>query len=361
MAESTSKLITNKDVADYLDQEVISNENVKMVFLSVAFCDFNGKIGNIDSDKYAQRLSSRQRNQMDLIPDERKIISNIRKTRKDIFLVGFKTTTNASPDSQYQAGLKLCKESSCNLVLANDTVTRLNMIVTPEESRYCETPNRDEVLSELVAMSIARSKCRFTRSTVVPGRLVNWNSDNIPNSLRTVVNYCINRGAYQPFNNATAGHFATKVNDSTFLTSIRKSNFNKLEQVGLVRVESNGPDTVIAYGAKPSVGGQSQRIIFRDHPEYDCIVHAHITKKENSKVPDAPQKWYECGSHECGESTSRNLKKFGNLSAVNLQNHGPNIVFNSRVNPQEIINFLEENFEIDKKTGGDFNTILNGN
>ncbi|MGK3945590.1 class II aldolase/adducin family protein, partial [Streptomyces caeruleatus] len=91
-------------------------------------------------------------------------------------------------------------------------------------------------------------------------------------------------GAYKPFNGVTVGHFACKVDDNTFLTSIRKTNFNDLSKVGMVKIVTDGPDTVLAYGAKPSVGGQSQRIIFKDHPNYDCVVHFHCPIKSSSKV-----------------------------------------------------------------------------
>jgi hypothetical protein len=61
---------------------------------------------------------------------------------------------------------------------------------------------------------------------------------------------------------------------------------------------------------------------------------------------------YECGSHECGQNTSRGLRRFGHLSAVSLQEHGPNVVFHRSIDPQEVINFIEENFDLSEKTGG---------
>jgi hypothetical protein len=142
------------------------------------------------------------------------------------------------------------------------------------------------------------------------------------------------------------------VNDNTFLTSIRKSNFNELDKYGLVKIVTDGPDSVIAYGAKPSVGGQSQRIVFHDHQEYDCILHVHCPKKAGSLVPEVSQREYECGSHQCGENTSKGLMKFGNLSAVYLQEHGPNIVFHRSIDPKEVIDFIEDNFDLEGKTGG---------
>jgi hypothetical protein len=281
-----------------------------------------------------------------------KLIGTVRRHRKDIFLVGSKHTSGASPDEQYVAGLQLVKEASCNLVPANDTVTRWNMVATPEEARYHVTTDRDEALRGLVEMAYLRSHLTFTRSTVVAGEPVAWDSPLVPDTLRNVVNHCIRRAACKPFRGSTAGHFAVKLDDNTFLTSRRKTDFNDLATVGLVKVVTDGPDNVIAYGSKPSVGGQSQRIVFHDHPDHDCIVHFHSPIKPGSEVPQVSQREYACGSHECRQNTSRGLRRFGNLSAVYLQEHGPNIVFHCSIDPQEVIHFIEANFDLNEKTGG---------
>ena len=255
----------------------------------------------------------------------------------------------------YEKGLKLCKEASCNLVLVNDTKTHWNFIVAPEEAVYHEGENREQILKQLVDMAFYRSHLTFTQSTVVAGTPVQWNDARVPDSLRKVVNYCIKGNAYKPFHNSTAGHFAVKLSDTEFLTSIRKSNFNNLEQNGLVYVKTDGPDTVLAYGAKPSVGGQSQRIVFKDHPGYDCIVHFHSPLKPNHRddIPSVRQREVECGSHECGKNTSNGLKTFnGGLKCVMLDNHGPNIVFNKDIDPNIVIDFIDANFDLKLKTGG---------
>ena len=38
--------------------------------------------------------------------------------------------------------------------------------------------------------------------------------------------------------------------------------------------------------------------------------------------------------------------------AVFLDKHGPNIVFPKDIDPQEVIEFINANFDLDKKTGG---------
>ena len=359
MADATSSLETSDDLRE-LARELVADYDTKMVFWNPAVCDFKGEVGDVESAVHAQRLKSVAGQAINLTPTK-KIVTMFRKDsvlgqkpRKDIFAVGFKTTTGASPEEQYSAGLNLLKSSSLNLVLANDTTTRQNMVVTPEEAPYHETGDREEALQGLVEMAHLRSQLSFTESTVVDAEPVAWESEEVYPALRTVVDYCREHSAYKPFNGVTAGHFAAKIGGNMFLTSRRKSDFNQLSEVGLVRVVTDGDDKVIAYGGKPSVGGQSQRIVFEQHPGKDCIVHFHCPIKPGSKIPVVSQREYECGSHECGENTSQGLGVFedGAIEAVYLDNHGPNIVFRHDVEPERVIAFIEENFDLTGKTGG---------
>lgn len=161
--EQTGHICTNEDVMEYV-QEWKSDANVKVIFFNVAMCDYEGLIdaGNgveyTLSGKYEPRLKTSDGDQIMYLHPVEKVISSIREGRKDIFLVGFKTTCGATEDEMYVQGLGMLKKSSCNLVLANDTKTRKNMIITPEEARYCVTEDRTKVLEELVDMAYLRSQ-----------------------------------------------------------------------------------------------------------------------------------------------------------------------------------------------------------
>jgi len=354
MADSSSNIVTNEDVSNLIDT-LINDNSVKAIFFNVALCDYDGCVYDDEvSGKYAKRLETSEGSKSILITPSDKIINKIRKVRKDIFVVGFKTTSNATPQEQFSKGLNLMKKSSANIVLANDVVTRNNFIITPEEGVYGKEMTRDECLNELVNITYYRTHLTFTRSTVVSGNPVPWSDDRVPSSLRTVINWCVEHNAYKEFNGATTGHFAAKLADNKFLTSIRKTNFNDIENNGMVLVETDGDDNVIAYGSKPSVGGQSQRIIFERYNDCNSIVHFHCPLLENhlDNIPVVSQREYECGSHQCGENTANGLGKFGNLYCVMLDNHGPNIVFNDSIEPQEVIEFILSNFALDKSTSG---------
>src|SRR5262249_17873948 len=265
-----------EDVARLVDS-LARDPSTRMLFMPVALCDFSGAVleagAPTPSGKAESRLKTERGAQTLLLSPAPKVISRVRRERKDIFLVGFKTTAGASEAEQFAAALALLKKSSCNLVLANDLHTRSNMIVTPEEACYNVTRDRDSALENLVEMALQRADLTFTRSTVVPGEAVPWKSDLVPAALRKVVDHCIARGAYKAFLGATVGHFAVKIGEGKFLTSRRKTDFNRLAETGMVLVETRGDHEVIAHGSRPSVGGQSQRIIFAEHPGLDCIVH----------------------------------------------------------------------------------------
>lgn len=353
MAGGPRTLETVDDVARLIDG-LKDDPLTKVIIVSAAIADYEGEV-----DAPPGRLHTNAGALTMQLKPSRKIIDGIRNTpnrhgvvRKDIFLVSFKATADATGQEQYEAALHNLKRSSSNLVFANDVVNHRMMVVTPEEARYHETTDRQEALRGLVEMTEMRSHLMFTRSTVKAGEPVSWSSPLVPDALRKVVDYCIHGGAYKPFRGATVGHFAVKLDETTFLTSRRKTDFNKLSEMGLVRIETDGPDSVIAYGSKPSVGGQSQRIVFHEHPGMDCIAHFHCPIREGSSVPVVSQREFECGSHECGQNTSNGLRSFGPIKAVYLDQHGPNIVFPRDIDPQVVIDFIEANFDLTQKTGG---------
>lgn len=353
-------LETNADI-DALLMKLISDPETKVIFLNAALCDFTGYIlentGYKDSlepspsGKDQPRLRTALGNENMALKPAEKLIGKIRKERKDIFLVGFKTTAGATEDEMYLAGLTLLKTTCCNLVLVNDVHTRLNLIVAPELARYSVTKDRNAALMELVEMTNTRSRLTFTRTTVVEGALVPWDSARVPVVLRNVVDWCADHGAYKPFRDITVGHFAFKESPGVLVSSRRKQNYTRRACRDMVKVSFDNL-RMVAYGAKPSAGTTSQYAVLSQFPDYDCIVHFHCPLKSGSKVNVRSQKELECGSHECGENTWKGIKKFGNLAAVMLDKHGPNIIFSSRGDHNEVIKFIGENFDLTVRSDG---------
>lgn len=402
MASQDSTMMTNADVEAAVDT-LLADPNPAVIFFSVAMCDFEGRVlphnrwsgdlRTLPQGLDAPRLSSRESPYpvMAMVPSE-KVIGKIRKERKDIFLVGFKTTTNEYEAGMFRAGLNLLKTASCNLVLVNDLHTKRNMIVTPEVAPY-EGSNpfdRQAILEELVDMAVHRAGLSFTKTNVLtpeehPGlsaqiKLQPWRE--APATLQKVVDFCVEKGAYKPFNGVTVGHFGWRESEPmmevegwgsyrqteppmqlAFWSSRRKKDFNKGADRDLVKVQVSATGTVRAWGAKPSAGARSQAQVFKDHPDYDCIVHFHCWGRDPmlppnegiDPIPRRPQRNVECGSHQCGQNTSNGMKEFDlgdgvKVKAVMLEKHGPNILFKSADDPEKVIAFINRNFDFDANT-----------
>ena len=351
MAYPQSKLITNEDVEALID-DLLLDDRLGTIILNVAFCDYKAKpIDGIENDWHGERLQTADGDlTIELTPTE-KIIKKIRIKRPDIFLVGFKTTTNKTPAQQFLLGLKMMKSVKCNLVLANDTVTRNNMILTAEETIYGETTDRDAVLKELVEMTLMRCDLTYNPSNFIESQSASIK--NTPRPFQDAIQFLIDNGGFieNNSNGFTPGHFCGRNGQKSFLSSQRKANHNLVFTEGMsqvsVSLDEKFNDVFTVYGKrKASVGARSQWMILQKFPEYDCIIHTHNPLKEGSTIPITPQKPFQCGSLECGINTVDHMGDFGNIKAVYLDKHGANILFKSTDDVSGIINFIKENIEL---------------
>lgn len=350
MADSNSKLVTNEDVSEFIDN-LLQDETVKTIILNVAFCDFKSKpLNGVENGFHSERLLTSEGDfALTLTPTE-KIIGNIRKKRPDIFLVGFKTTTNKSPEDQFLIGLKMMKSTKCNLVLCNDTVTRNNLIITPEESIYGQGTDRQKSLNELAQIIKMRSNLTYHRTDFRFGPSYDI-THHTTDSFQKIISFLIDNGGFieNNGNGFTPGHFCFRLDENSFYSSQRKANHNLVFDEGMSFVIISN-DKINTFGRrKASVGAMSQHLMLSKYPEYDCIVHTHNPLKEGSKIPIAEQRPYQCGSMECGTNTVNNLEDFDGIKAVYLNKHGANILFKSSEKPEKIINFIKENIKLGEK------------
>ena len=220
---------TPEEVEALVDK-LIADPNTRVIVFNVAMIDFKPKLlKEIDFTfepynhvtehesfgKYVRRFSTTKTELILHLSPYQKVIQKIRKERKDILLVGFKTTCGATKEEQFQKGLKLCKDASANIVFVNDVdkdrirnldsaleskkilsnikstsemetayihegikeaeeqieAFQNNGLVTPEESSYWYD-TRNEALDALVQMVLDRSHLHFTRSTVVDSETI---------------------------------------------------------------------------------------------------------------------------------------------------------------------------------------------
>lgn len=130
MADYRSPMETNEDVEKQL-RHVLADPATRAVVFNVALCDYAGQIGDIPSGKYAKRLSSREGAQAMRLSPTPKLLQLVKALRPDVYLVGFKTTADAEQLEQHRLSLRQMAETGADLVFANDTVTRHNMVIFP--------------------------------------------------------------------------------------------------------------------------------------------------------------------------------------------------------------------------------------
>jgi len=350
MCNWTSPLVTNEDVENFID-ELLLDKTVGTIILNAALCDYKALPIDDNNGWHGKRLKTSDGNiTIELTPTD-KIIGKIRKARPDIFLVGFKTTTNETSENQFLIALKMMKKTKCNLVLANDTVTRNNMIITPEETIYGETILRYSVIKELCEMILDRHRLTYKRGEFIENTSVPF--DNAPKSFQEVMNFLIDNGGYieNNGNGFTPGHFGYRQEpySTNFVSSQRGVNHNEVRENGMtgVFIDEESDSFVYMGDKKASVGARSQALLLKENPEYDFIIHTHNPLKEGSLIPTTPQKPFQCGSMECGINTLNNMGSFDNgMKAVFLEKHGINLLFKTTTKSEDVINFLKDNIEL---------------
>lgn len=148
MADYTSAMETNEDVAEAL-RTVLADPGARAIVFNVALCDYSGQIGEIPSGKYARRLSSREGEQAMVLRPTPKLLAGVKAVRPDIRLVGFKTTADAPSFTQVRLARRQMDETGVDYVLANDTVTRKNILVTADSAIEGDRP---QLLARLVEL-----------------------------------------------------------------------------------------------------------------------------------------------------------------------------------------------------------------
>ena len=376
-------LETNEDMARLIDK-LVADPDTRGIVMAASICDVEpAMLYSLDAedstvltsfDKHAQRLNPNGGLTLCLKPSE-KLIDRIRKDRKDIFLVSFKNGTDKNgvhgQKALYKAALTSLKRSSSNLVYGNGIVSgcAYNMIVTPEEFPY-HYDTREEGIKALAKMTAARLNLTFNRTRIskdmhrflIKPKTPTWDAI-APRNFWPVLRHCVTHGAYKPGpTGATTGHFGCKTmkRESEYeairLSSVRKADHNKVAEEGLVPIFEDEQGEVCG-GVKPSVGETTQALIYKMLPDVDSIIHFHCPLRDEANyglsLPIADQFQFECGSNECGMNTATNMAEVGDgIWVVHLRGHGPNIAWAHGVPYHEVIDVIEEHWDLAGKEGG---------
>jgi len=137
MADNDSSIVTNDDLFERLTQ-VLADPETRVIIFNAAVCDFYGHVVKdqalTPSGKYEKRLVSRDVEPTDirLFPHD-KLVTVVKQSRPEVFLVTFKTTCGASELEMASAAEAAKNNCGANAVWCNDTKTRRNMLYVEAE------------------------------------------------------------------------------------------------------------------------------------------------------------------------------------------------------------------------------------
>lgn len=150
MADSSSNILTGEDLKEDLLRR-LEDKYTKCIIMNAALCDYNGSIGCEVSGSHQERLKSREGEQAIVLTPAEKLIPLIKEIRPDVLVVGFKTTTNSDEKTRIAYSLRMA-ESGVDLVLANDVVSRENLIYVRSTREVLSFDSRDGALKSLALL-----------------------------------------------------------------------------------------------------------------------------------------------------------------------------------------------------------------
>lgn len=157
MANTDSSIETNDDVLEHVNLTLKDPETVCIV-MSCAICDFKAEslsfyqYEDYDIGKQYPILESSESFGLQLYPSIN-IIQHIKKTRPDVKLVSFKTTSGEYIECLSKKTLQNMKDTGSDIVFGNDIKNKFNAICTPNNS-FIAYPCRYTALGELSKLII---------------------------------------------------------------------------------------------------------------------------------------------------------------------------------------------------------------
>lgn len=157
-ADPTSRVDTNAHVSAWLDK-VLADPATAAIIMNAAIVDFDASFvaDDLPSGTSDGRLRTRDdagqpRSYLLRLTPAEKLIGVIKQRRPDITLVGFKQTSGADQEGQEHEGRALLQRTGADVVLANERVSRRNLILDRTGVR-ANTLDRGEALRELAQIT----------------------------------------------------------------------------------------------------------------------------------------------------------------------------------------------------------------
>ena len=297
--------------------ETIKNEKIDVLILAMAASDYwlEPVAGKIDSNKEELIISMKK------LP---KIISEIKKIRKDIFLVGFKLLTDSSPDQLIETAYKSMLRDWQDLTVANMPLDKSfssfsTYIITAEKSIISVVKRSDlqKILMQTIQNRISKKhySTEFTKVDELPlvKSEVEWFITNIKEIWKLAL--------FEPYLEWDRKEFwfVAKRTDKGTLITWRWSSKNNANTSDIALVtDMDQKDRIMHVTStenKASLNANLAHYIFEERKDVNWIVHAHIHLPDVADV----EKETSPGTQEDLDAIKWEVKKWSSI--ISQPNH----------------------------------------
>ncbi len=322
----------DKAKLDLLVDEIITSPNIEIVIFQNSMY--------IDSDEIF-RLTNR-----------------IKENRKDIFIAAMFHTERDNEYIVFAEGIFKLKRSAVDL-LCVFTPKKINLVVTPEESKYCSFLDAKDTFKGMINMIGSRVKNTYPVINIQEKEPKEDFTAELEGNLIGVVQHCLNKDYFSSFKGKTKSiSFASRIannnkvyafSEETIKNKSEKNNLIKdLDQFEISTAESVGEAEMNVIG-NPSPDLTVFNKIFIDHPHIDSVIHLHVKEVFGTGTIGLRPAYFtnkdNCeNSLESATKISKDMKDCKTVYAAYISDHGPYIGFNKDTPLEDIIRYIESNF-----------------
>lgn len=152
----TSADMLAEDIADAIDNALDVSNLLRLGSSHLKFTVKEAIMNPKRTIDASSKISSHNGNLMLKLKQTPKVISVVKRLQPSTFLVGFKLLNGVSEEELFNVALRLLKDNSCDLVVANDLATiregrHTAMIIEPDGTRHVFT-GKSSIAENLVKM-----------------------------------------------------------------------------------------------------------------------------------------------------------------------------------------------------------------
>ena len=286
---------------DYTEKVKKYSQNTDMAILSAAVCNyipvkrFKGKIGG-KNEFITLKLK--------LAP---KVINEVKKVKKNIFLIGFKLLSGVKEKELVDAAYKVILDSHANIVVANDMRNLKEKLIIHRDKSIKRISSSEGLCNYFIELS----EDRFFSTKLIDGNPKALAGKEKVNTLLNIFNKYKEKFdiTLLPGDKRFLGCIAVRCKNGIITSGREKTQSSFINELSFIK--SIKDYKIYAVGNKASFNSSLLWALFKNNSECEAIVHYHHEVKGITNLSYLPP------------GTEREAKTYGKLKhSFNIRGHG---------------------------------------